>query len=169
MVAGGTPARRACSRIDSSATSSGRSSTQRAAVCSCGDSAANASTIGWVSGPVILAGPSSFASPPHGGEESDDSADRQCVHLAALAPQRIDAALELQCRALTDVALVDVAVVPDLLDDVVEPLLAQPQRLAVARIDAQQCAQRRVGQLAPQRIDVLRADRALLGLDHRVV
>src|SRR5262249_6753108 len=49
---------------------------------------------------------------------------------AALGPQPVEPALDLEQRAHADIALVAFAVVPDLLDDVVDPLLVDSQRLA---------------------------------------
>src|SRR5690349_17073771 len=43
------------------------------------------------------------------------------VHRAALGPQRVDAALELERRVLSDIAVVDFGVVADLGDRVVGP------------------------------------------------
>src|SRR3954447_20457848 len=66
------------------------------------------------------------------------STERYRVHQAAVGPQRVLAALELEGRVLADIALEAVAVVPDLLDDVVHPLLVDADRLAVARCDAEE-------------------------------
>src|SRR5205814_8417388 len=79
----------------------------------------------------------SYSSPPNGGEENDESAERDRVHQPAVGPQRILAALELQPCVLADIALEAVAVIPDLLDDVVHPLLVDADRLALARSDAE--------------------------------
>ena len=64
------------------------------------------------------------------------SADRQAVLQAALGPQRIEPARNLQRRALTDVTLEAFAVIADRLDDVVGPIVAQPERLAELALDA---------------------------------
>src|SRR5215471_3337095 len=113
MVAGGTPARRACSRMESSATSSGRSSIQRAAVFNCDGRPSNASTIEALRGPLPSIRPSIRIV----------STQRQGIHQAALGPQTIEATRQLERAACADIALIALAVVPDLLDDVVGPLL----------------------------------------------
>src|SRR5262245_10280775 len=51
------------------------------------------------------------------------SADRRRVLKPALGPQRIHPAGDLQRRALSDVLLEHLAVVPDVLDDPVGPVL----------------------------------------------
>jgi len=60
-----------------------------------------------------------------------DLADRRSVLQAALGPQRILAAGDLERRALADIALEHLAVVTDLLDDRVDPLLVDAERLAM--------------------------------------
>src|SRR5215470_17483856 len=95
-------------------------------------------------------------------------ADRRRVLQAALGPQIVQAAVDFQHRAGTDVALEALAVVPDLLDDVVDPLLVDPQRLAHARCDAEDALD--AGILALQHlVDVLRIDAVLFGLHHGVL
>src|SRR5215468_6174222 len=94
-------------------------------------------------------------------------ADRRRVLQAALGPQIVQAAVDFQHRAGTDVALEALAVVPDLLDDVVDPLLVDPQRLAHARRHAEDALDRRI--VAFQHVvDVLGIDAVFLGLDHGV-
>src|SRR5581483_6844719 len=56
------------------------------------------------------------------GGGSPALADRRRVLQAALAPERVEATLQLQGRLRAHVALVDVAVVPDLLDDLIGPV-----------------------------------------------
>src|SRR5471030_1675963 len=53
---------------------------------------------------------------------SDDSLERRREHQAALGPQLVLAALQLERRAHADGALVALAGVTDLLDDVVGPV-----------------------------------------------
>src|SRR5215475_11227691 len=55
-------------------------------------------------------------------------ADRRGVLQAALGPQPVEPSLDLERRAHAEVALEALAVVPDLLDDVVDPLFVDPQR-----------------------------------------
>src|SRR5215203_6755810 len=56
--------------------------------------------------------------------------DRDAVLQAALRPERINAALDLQRRALADVALENLAVVADVLDDAHGPIVRQTDRLS---------------------------------------
>src|SRR5215813_11377195 len=60
-----------------------------------------------------LSAPRLMAGSPYG------SADRRGVLQAALGPQHVEAARDLERRALTDVALEDLAVVADMLDDAI--------------------------------------------------
>src|SRR5678816_4150247 len=95
---------------------------------------------------------------------SSPSADRRGVLQAALRPELVHAAVDLEQRVRTDMLVVALAVVTDLLDDVVDPLLVDPERLAHARRDAEDALDRRI--LALQHlVDVLRRDAVLLGLD----
>src|SRR5476649_520309 len=95
-------------------------------------------------------------------------ADRFCVLQAALAPQRVQATLDLERAAHADVALEALAVVTDLLDDVVDPLLVDAERLAHAGRDAEDALDR--GILALHHfVDILRRDVVFLGLDHCVL
>src|SRR5688572_7522850 len=71
-------------------------------------------------------------------------ADRRGVLQAALAPQLVDAAVDLEQRARADVAVKALGVVTDALDDVVDPLFVDPQRLAHARRDAEDALDHRV-------------------------
>src|SRR5262245_2643204 len=84
-------------------------------------------------------------------------ADRRGVLQAALGPQRVLAAGDLERRALADVALEHLAVVTDLLDDVVDPLLVDAERLAHARRDAEDALDGRVVALQ-HLVDVLGGD-----------
>src|SRR5258708_30193889 len=94
--------------------------------------------------------------------------NRRSVLQAALGPQLVQTAVDLEDRALADVALVALAVVTDLLDDVVDPLLVDAERLAHAGGDAEDTLDR--GIVALQHlVDVLGIDAVLLGLDHGVL
>src|SRR3954468_8905458 len=66
------------------------------------------------------------------------SADRWGVLDAALVPQRIDAAGDLQRRAVADVAVEDFAVVTERLDDVIGPVVAEADALAEGAVGAEQ-------------------------------
>src|SRR5690242_21840801 len=91
--------------------------------------------------------------------------DRHGVLQAAVLPQRIQAALDLERRPHADVALEALAVIADLLDDVVGPLLVDAERLAHPGRHAEQTLD--AGIVALQHfVDVLRGDAVLLGLDH---
>src|SRR6266508_6180335 len=94
--------------------------------------------------------------------------NRRRVLQPALGPQRVLAAGDLERRALADIALEALAVVTNLLDDVVDPLLVDAERLAHARRRAEDTLDRRV--LALQHlVDVLGIDAVLLRLDHGVL
>src|SRR5471030_2805217 len=69
-------------------------------------------------------------------------ADRRRVLQAAVLPQSVQAAVDLEHRARADIALEALAVVTDQLDDVVDPLLVEPERLAHARGDAEDALDR---------------------------
>src|SRR5580704_10749615 len=98
-------------------------------------------------------------------KEVTESPKRNRVHQAAVGPQRVLAALELERRVDANIALEALAVVPDLLDDVVHPLLVDTDGLAVAWRDAQEALDGRIVALQ-HLVDVLRGDPQLLGLDH---
>src|SRR6516162_847569 len=83
--------------------------------------------------------------------------DRRRVLDAAFAPQVVETTRDLERRALANVLVEDLAVVPDLLDDVVDPLLVDTERLAHAGGDAEDALDG--GVVALQHlIDVLRRD-----------
>src|SRR5438874_12270724 len=58
------------------------------------------------------------------------SADRRRVHQAALGPQVVDAARQVDRRLLAQVALETLAIVAHLLDDAIRPLRIQAEQLA---------------------------------------
>src|SRR5262252_4767092 len=66
------------------------------------------------------------------------STDRRGVLNTTLGPKRIEAARDLQRRALAEIALEDFPVIADVLDDAVDPVLGQPQLFAVIAFGAQQ-------------------------------
>src|SRR5476649_227006 len=96
------------------------------------------------------------------------SAHRRRDHRAALGPERIDAAAELERRALAEIALEALAVIADLLDDVVGPLLVEAEDLAVAVDHAQEALHVEVGR-RQRVIDGRLVDAALLRLEHGVL
>src|ERR1700731_4114824 len=71
-------------------------------------------------------------------------ANRRSVLQPALGPQVVEAAVDLEDRARTDIALEAFAVVADLLDDVEDPRLVDAQRLAHARRHAEDALDRGV-------------------------
>src|ERR1043165_8192707 len=94
---------------------------------------------------------------------SKRSPNRRRVDQAALAPQRIDAAL--QPKRSADVAREARAGVPDLLDDLIGPVLLEAERPAVAGHDTQQALDRGIGALL-HLVGVGRGDAALFRFDH---
>src|SRR5262249_59231484 len=94
--------------------------------------------------------------------------DRRGVHESALAPERVDAALEPERRLGADIAVEHVPVIPDLLDDLIDPVGLEAEQLAhvVLLVDAEQAPNARV--LRALHLIYVRAINAeLLGLDHR--
>src|SRR5687768_6775210 len=90
-----------------------------------GDSHALAARLSRLSGASETGG----TLPRRSHDDSDParSADRHRVLQAAVRPERVQAALDLERRAHADVALEDLAVIADLLDDLVAPLIGQAQ------------------------------------------
>src|SRR5436853_40085 len=72
------------------------------------------------------------------------SASRGRVHDAALGPQIVDPALELERGLRSEAAVIDLAVVADRLDRVQRPLLVEAERRTHARGLAQQTLDARV-------------------------
>src|ERR1043166_694503 len=75
------------------------------------------------------------------------SADRRGVLKPALGPEPVQATCDLERRALPDVLLEDLAIVPDMLDDAIGPVLGQSELLAVVPFSAEQALDVRVGRL----------------------
>src|SRR5258708_748311 len=91
----------------------------------------------------------------------DGSADGRGVLQPALGPQLVEPAIDLERRAHTDIAVESFAVIPDQLDDVVDPLLVDPERLTHARRDTEDALDG--GVVASQHVvDILRGDAVLL-------
>src|SRR4029450_10535132 len=63
--------------------------------------------------------------------------NRRGVLQAALGPELVQATVDLEQGVLADIAVEALAVVTDLLDDVVDPLLVDAERLAHARRDTE--------------------------------
>src|SRR4030081_1185029 len=72
------------------------------------------------------------------------SIERRRIKHPALVPRLVVAAIELQCRSAAEIARIDLAIVADLLDDLVGPRLAYPELLADTRHDAEELLHSRV-------------------------
>src|SRR6266850_5370133 len=57
--------------------------------------------------------------------------DRRCVLDAAVAPQRIEPARDLQLRSVADIAVVDLTIIADMADDADGPVLGQAEVFAI--------------------------------------
>src|SRR5262249_52038111 len=88
-------------------------------------------------------------------QATTSSLERRGVEEAALGPQLVLAARELQCRAHADRALVGLAVVPDLFDHLVHPVIRQAEQLAEIAFDAEQAPHLGVGRLRLHLVEVL--------------
>src|SRR5258706_2779552 len=101
------------------------------------------------------------------GEGHHFSADRRRVHQAALGPQVVDAARQPDRGLRPEVALEAFAVVADLLDDAVRPLLVQAEQLAGVFRDTEETLHARVLAARLLLVDVRLRQAVLLGLEHR--
>src|ERR1700730_7514251 len=100
-----------------------------------------------------------------GAHPGYNSPDRRGVLQAALGPQRVEAALDLERRAFADVALEHLAVVADVAHDAHHPVLGEPELFAVVALGADQLLD--VGIFRLERcVDVLRRDARLFGVEH---
>src|SRR5262249_56548807 len=96
------------------------------------------------------------------------SAHGKPVLQTALGPQGVQAARNLQWRALPDVPLEDIAVIPDPLDDAVRPIIGEAERLPELALNTEQTAH--IGRVGfEQRGDVLFGDAGFFGIDHRIL
>src|SRR5262249_12728476 len=93
------------------------------------------------------------------------SAARWRVLDAALGPQLVQPAVDLERRAHADVALKRFAVVADLLDDVNGPILGQAELLTVVAFSSDETLDLRVWRLH-RLVEGLRGNAKLLGIDH---
>src|SRR6185437_3757608 len=103
-----------------------------------------------------------------GEPRSRQSLESRREQQAALGPQFVGAALQLQRRAHADGAFVALAIVPDLLDDIVGPVVAEAHHVAELALDAQDAADLSVGRLSLHLVDVLGGDAERLRGDLRV-
>src|SRR5476649_798285 len=99
---------------------------------------------------------------------SEDLLERRREQQAALGPELVAAALQLERRAHADGALEAFAVVSDLLDDVVGPVVGEAHHLAELALDAQDAAHFGVLRLGLHLVDVLGGDAEGFGRDLRV-
>src|SRR5919205_4168777 len=95
-------------------------------------------------------------------------ADRRRVEQTALAPKLVQAASEMKRRFLADITLEALAVVTDLLDDLVRPIWIDLELLAHIAFDPEHPANFRVRALCLDLVHVLGSDAELLGNDHGV-
>src|SRR5208282_312945 len=72
------------------------------------------------------------------GHTTAGSANRRPVLQTALRPQCVEAAHDLQRRALADVALETFAVIADVLDDAVRPIVGEAERFTILALAAEQ-------------------------------
>src|SRR5689334_1679090 len=93
------------------------------------------------------------------------SAHGRRVHDAALGPQGVQPTRNLERRALPDIALEHLAVVADVLEDAIAPVLGEAELLAECILRAEQTAN--VGILGLELlVDIRLGDVELLGIDH---
>src|SRR5580700_2168042 len=121
--------------------------------------AISARAISAIGRPVAAAAPSQATQP---------SANGQAVLQAALGPQRVEAARDLQRRALADIALKAFAVIALGLDDAIGPVVGQPERFTELAFEAEEAADFRIGRVLLV-VDVVFVDAKLLGVEHRMV
>src|SRR5579884_3058953 len=94
------------------------------------------------------------------------SADRRRVLDPSLGPKRIQAACDLERRALPDIAVEDFAIIADQLDDAVDPVLGQSELLAEISLSPKQTFYFRI--LGFHLLfNIFLIDVQLLGIKHR--
>src|ERR1700686_1579513 len=98
------------------------------------------------------------------GAPSTRLADRRRVLDAALRPQRVDAAGDLQLRSRADIALKHLVIIAEMIDDVVGPIIGEADALAEGAVEAEQAANVLVLR-AFHCIDIGLADPELLGVE----
>ena len=82
------------------------------------------------------------------------SADRRCVLDATVCPERIQTTRDTKRRPFANITLEHLGVVPDLLDDVVGPVIGKAKPLALDTLEANQATDVRIGRTALQLVDV---------------
>src|SRR5437879_6035166 len=96
------------------------------------------------------------------GQLGSDLAQRRSVHQSALVPQAVQAALEAE---RLEVGVEALAVIADLLHDLVGPLVVHAEERAQVAARADETLDRRVRAFR-LRVDVTRVQAELLGLEH---
>src|SRR5205814_2912273 len=90
------------------------------------------------------------------------SADRRRILQAAFGPQTVQPARNLERRALADILFKHLAVVPDVLDNAIAPVLGEAELFAIIALGAEQALYIRVGRLHLL-VDIGLGDPKLLG------
>src|SRR5580704_15286977 len=85
---------------------------------------------------------------------------------AAIAPQPVEAARQAERGRLPHIALIDLAVIPDLLDDLIGPIGLEAELLAEIVADAQEALDLGIRRGGAHLVDIRGADAELLGGDH---
>src|SRR5215472_8421502 len=86
----------------------------------------------------------------------------------ALGPQGVQSALNLQWRALSDIALEDFAVIADRLYDPVRPIIGETERLPELALDTEQTPH--IGRVGFEHlVDAVLGDAKFFGIDHGLV
>src|SRR6185312_11227527 len=81
---------------------------------------------------------------------------------------RIEPARDLERRALPDIALKTLAVIADVLDDAVGPIVGQPNRLAELALDAEEPPHLGIGRFELL-VDIAFGDAELFGVEHSLM
>src|SRR5215471_8348543 len=95
-------------------------------------------------------------------------ANRRTVLQPALGPQRIEAADDLQGRALTEIALEGLAVIADILDDPIRPIVGEAHPFAILALNAEQAPRLRIVRFQFL-VDVGFVDAELFCIEHDIV
>src|SRR5262249_57511038 len=96
------------------------------------------------------------------------SAHGKSVLQTTLGPQGVQAARNLQWRALPDVPLKDFAVIADSLDDAVRPIIGETERLTELALNTEQTTH--IGRVGfEHRVDVFLGDPHFFGIDHALL
>src|SRR3954468_9845130 len=122
-------------------------------------------------GPIVAAGSRLCAAALHAAARPGHERrllERDRVHQAALAPEAVEAALELERARLADIALVDLAVIAGGLEGRDQPFVVDPEPRAEIAGGTQQALDR--GRLRLRHlVDIALCDAKLFGLDQAVM